>query len=155
MREYLLGDLTSKLLLRMISERLKANDSRKRQLEEIWKEEDYHRVYRDAYGWSNLVQLNAFRDTTCLFVGCSLTDPNMRRLLDVAARTEEKARHYAIMKKKSFAYDSDTKLVSRDILEEYQRIDNNIRESYYESLGINIIWVENFDEIPEIITGLR
>lgn len=45
--------------------------------------------------------------------------------------------------------------MSRDILEEYQRIDNNIRESYYESLGINIIWVENFDEIPEIITGLR
>lgn len=130
-------------------------DGGERDLNLVFSEEDYHRVYRDAYGWSNLVQLNAFRDTTCLFVGCSLTDPNMRRLLDVAARTEEKARHYAIMKKKSFAYNSDTKLVSRDILEEYQRIDNNIRESYYKSLGINIIWVEDFDEIPEIITGLR
>ena len=121
----------------------------------VFSEEDYHRVYRDAYGWSNLVQLNAFRDTTCLFLGCSLTDPNMRRLLDVAARTEEKARHYAILKRKSLELPPEDRRVKQGILKEYQRIDNNIRESYYESLGINIIWVDRYDEIPDILRGLR
>lgn len=121
----------------------------------VFSEEDYHRVYRDAYGWSNLVQLNAFRDTTCLFLGCSLTDPNMRRLLDVAARTEEKARHYAVLKRKRLELPPEDKRVKQGILEEYQRIDNNIRESYYESLGINIIWVDRYDEIPGILKGLR
>ncbi|WP_164516761.1 SIR2 family protein [Clostridium transplantifaecale] len=121
----------------------------------VFSEEDYHRVYRDAYGWSNLVQLNAFRDTTCLFLGCSLTDPNMRRLLDVASRTEEKARHYAVLKRKKLELPPKDERVKQGILEEYQRIDNNIRESYYESLGINIIWVDRYDEIPGILKGLR
>ena len=29
----------------------------------IFSEEEYHQVYRDAYSWSNLTQLNAFRNT--------------------------------------------------------------------------------------------
>jgi len=66
----------------------------------IFSEEDYNKIYSDAYSWSNLAQLNSFRDNTCLFIGCSLTDPNLRRLLDVAARSGEKPRHYAFLKKK-------------------------------------------------------
>lgn len=101
------------------------------------------------------MQLNAFRDTTCLFLGCSLTDPNMRRLPDVAARTEEKARHYAVLKRKSLELPSGDRRQKQEILEEYQRIDNNIRESYYESLGINIIWVNRYGEISDILRESR
>ncbi len=65
----------------------------------IFSEEDYHKVYTDAYCWSNIVQLNYLRENTCLFIGCSLNDPNLRRLLDVASRGIEKPKHYAFMKK--------------------------------------------------------
>lgn len=44
---------------------------------------------------------------------------------------------------------------NQEILEEYQRIGNNIWESYYETLGINIIWVDRYDEIPDILKGLH
>lgn len=74
-------------------------------------------------------------------------------MLDVAARTEEKARHYAVLKRKRLELPPEDKRVKRGILEEYQRIDNNIRENYYESLGINIIWVDRYDEIPGILKG--
>lgn len=73
----------------------------------------------------------------------------------MAARTEEKARHYAILKRKSLKLIAVDGKVKQEILEEYQRIDNNIRESYYESLGINIIWVDHYDEIPVILKVLR
>ena len=120
----------------------------------VFSEEDYHKVYKDTYSWSNLIQINAFRDSTCLFVGCSLTDPNLRRLLDVATRNGETPRHYALLKKntlelKGRSTDSQKKLVSL-----YQHIDDNIREGYYRQLGLNIIWYDNHTEIPNILMKL-
>lgn len=120
----------------------------------IFSEEDYHRVYRDAFSWSNLTQLGALRENTCLFIGCSLTDPNLRRLLDVAARNGETPRHYAILKRKRFGNQNENQLVNRDIMELYQKIDNNIQKAYYQKLGLNIIWIDDFEEIPVILDGL-
>ncbi len=119
----------------------------------VFSEEDYHRVYRDAYSWSNLTQLNAFRDSTCLFIGCSLNDPNLRRLLDAASRNGETARHFALMKRNSFI-SGNTGVVHNDILQMYQRIDDNIREAYYRQLGLNIIWIDDHKEIPDILLKL-
>lgn len=120
----------------------------------VFSEEDYHKVYRDAYSWSNLMQLNAFRDSTCLFIGCSLTDPNLRRLLDVAARSGENPRHYAFLKRDRIGLKSDSKEKHEELLSLYQRIDDNIREGYFRELGLNVIWVDEYEEIPEILIGL-
>lgn len=117
----------------------------------IFSEEDYHKIYRDAYSWSNLIQLNAFRDSTCLFIGCSLTDPNLRRLLDVASRNDEKPRHYAFLPRNSFGVMEGT---NKEILSLYQSIDDKIRESYYSQLGLNIIWIDDYNEIPIILKSL-
>lgn len=118
----------------------------------IFSEEDYHKVYRDAYSWSNLIQLNALRENTCLFIGCSLTDPNVRRLLDVATRDDEPPRHFAFMEKKKIREikESEAKM-SKEIIEIYQRIDDNIQTAYYQQLGLNIIWVDDYQEIPDIL----
>ncbi len=119
----------------------------------IFSEEDYHRVYRDAYSWSNLTQLNALRENTGLFIGCSLTDPNLRRLLDVAARSGETPRHYAFLRRKRFGSKEKGQTVNKDMMGLYQKIDNNIKKAYYQKLGLNIIWIDNFDEIPVILDG--
>lgn len=120
-------------------------------MELIFSEEDYHRVYRDAYCWSNLVQLNYLRERTCLFIGCSLTDPNLRRLLDVAKRNNEKPRHFAFLKRNTIIPDEqlDSKALSI-----YEDIDFGLRERYYATLGLNIIWVDSFEEIPQILNSL-
>lgn len=118
----------------------------------VFSEEDYHKVYRDAYCWSNIVQLNAFRDSTCLFIGSSLTDPNMRRLLDVASRNEEKPRHFAIIKKKEHIITGNKK--QKELLQKYNEMDYRIREEYYKSLGINILWVDRYEDIPELLNFL-
>lgn len=52
----------------------------------VFSEERYHALLSDPFSWSNLVQLNLLRESTCLMVGLSLTDPNLRRLLSTAAQ---------------------------------------------------------------------
>lgn len=121
----------------------------------IFSEEDYHRVYRDAYSWSNLAQLNFLRESSCVFIGCSLEDPNLRRLLDVAVRVgeEDKPRHYAFMRKKDFKLKEDFQL-SEDTLRAYKNVDIGLRTRYLRGLGLNIIWVDDVEEIPRILMKL-
>ena len=120
-------------------------------MELIFSEEDYHKVYRDAYCWSNLIQLNYLREHTCLFIGCSLTDPNLRRLLDVAKRNNEKPRHFAFLRRNNVVNSGE---VDQKALEIYQDIDLSLREKYYAAMGLNIIWIDDFDEIPSILLSL-
>ncbi len=120
----------------------------------IFSEEDYHEVYRDAYCWSNITQLNAFRENVCLFIGSSLTDPNMRRLLDISARSGDTPRHFAIMKRKRPAAGLGENSRDRRLMNIYQRIDNSIRDAYFRTLGIQVIWVDDFAEIPCILESL-
>ena len=120
----------------------------------IFSEEDYHKVYRDAFSWSNLVQLNAFRESTCLFIGCSLTDPNVRRLLDVYKQACEEARHFAFLRRKDpvgKTWDAADKMLR----EQYRQTDDSIRDDYFRSIGVNVIWVDSFDDIPPILNDLR
>ena len=32
----------------------------------VFSEEGYHHIYREAYHWSNLIQLNSLKETSCL-----------------------------------------------------------------------------------------
>lgn len=65
----------------------------------VFSEEAYHSQFIDPYSWSNLIQLNTFSTNICLFVGLSLSDPNLRRLLDISWRRNQRCKHYIIMKK--------------------------------------------------------
>jgi hypothetical protein len=66
----------------------------------VFSEDAYHSQFIDPFSWSNLIQLTKLTQNTCLFVGISLTDPNMRRLLDVAWRKNpnKSLSHYIIKK---------------------------------------------------------
>jgi len=118
----------------------------------VFSEEDYHLVYKNSYCWSNLIQINSFRDKTCVFIGSSLTDPNLRRLLDISSRQGETPHHFAFLRRTQLPGDIT---ISTEASREYLEIDENLKNNYYNTLGINIIWVDDFDEIPEILLSLR
>lgn len=115
----------------------------------IFSEEQYHKMYNDPFHWSNMKQVITLRENTCLFIGCSLTDPNMRRLLDIA-QNESVFKHYAIMKKEEIKIP-----LHNDIHAKASRIYKDFyiqnRTSYFKSLGVHIIWVDDYDEIPTVL----
>ena len=84
-----------------------------------------------------------------MFIHRVLSDPNMRRLLDIAYDKSE-AKHYAILKKEdiklpnSMSKDSNAYLL-------YQNFHLKNRNDYFNSLGINVIWIDDYDDIPKIL----
>lgn len=104
----------------------------------VFSEDAYHSQFIDPFSWSNLIQLNTYSKNVCLFVGLSLVDPNLRRLLDISHRKNNDRKNYIIMRK-------DTR-------------DNRINEIYStlfeqdaNSLGLNVLWVSEYSEIPEFL----
>ncbi|WJV65450.1 TIR domain-containing protein [Pectobacteriaceae bacterium CE70] len=113
----------------------------------VFSEDAYHGQFIDPFSWSNLIQLNKLTQNTCLFVGISLTDPNMRRLLDVAWRKnpDKSVSHYILKKVPRFGSADDE-------LDDLARL---LEEQDANALGINVIWVDSYDQIPTIIRSLR
>lgn len=115
----------------------------------VFSEEQYHKMYTDIYNWSNLQQINTLREKTCVFIGCSLNDPNTRRLLDIVYK-EGETKHYAIMKKEEIKVPNGIE-AGCEAYKYYQTFYMQNRNAYYNSLGIYVIWVDDYAEIPKIL----
>lgn len=113
----------------------------------VFSEDAYHGQFIDPFSWSNLIQLNKLTHNTCLFVGISLTDPNLRRLLDVAWRKnpDKTLSHFVFKRRPKWGSKNDALDDLTTLLEEQ---DAN-------ALGLNVVWVDEYAEIPEILRAVR
>ena len=59
------------------------------------------------------------------------------------------------MRKKDFRISMEDANINENILKSFNNINNELHETALEQLGINIIWVENYDEISDIIDRIR
>jgi NAD-dependent SIR2 family protein deacetylase len=124
--------------------------------EVVFSEDAYHSQFIDPFSWSNLVQLNHLNNSTCLFIGISLTDPNMRRLLDVSIRKNGKGEknHYIIKKRYTieelYPESEIVKLKDKKVIP----VIESIEEQDANNLGFNVIWINQFKEIPEILNEI-
>lgn len=131
----------------------------------VFSEEGYHQIYSDSYHWSNLVQLYNLRENNCLMIGLSMTDPNLRRLLDISARNIEQTRHFAFMRR--LTLDEFCHITPKKGEEKKQVIDNlkgaeqfldrhhKLNEELMKELGVTIIWFTSFDEIPVLLNKVN
>lgn len=111
----------------------------------VFSEDAYHTQFIEPFSWSNLIQLNKLSQNTCLFVGLSLTDPNLRRLLDVACRKDpsNSLNHFIIKKTPN--------IKGSEQIDELMMF---LEEQDANELGLNVLWVKDFDEIGKLIRKL-
>jgi hypothetical protein len=148
----------------------------------IFTEEQYNQIASDSWSWANIVQLRYMSSTVGLFIGLSLTDKNIRRLLDMLRRSPINIQHYALLPKPTEQQLSGDDIQRIDeIAREYhskfsqariktadrlgtdlQRLmsnlsefDTNVEEQILRELGITPYWLESFDEIHDILRQMH
>jgi hypothetical protein len=102
----------------------------------IFNESDYYYLYNNPYCWPISKQLHDFKFNTCIFIGISLTDPDMKRLLDVA---DNPLKFNFIFVKKNPDY---SEAVFRDIT------------TYFFAFDLITIWIDDYPEIGTWLAAL-
>jgi len=131
----------------------------------VFSEEGYHQIYLESYHWSNLVQLNRLKNNTCIMIGLSMSDPNLRRLLDISTINVERPKHFAFLKRisdHSFCYKlnpktgNDNKAV-RNIegAKSFLQKHHVLNEEILKELGVSIIWYEDHNELPGLLQKIK
>ncbi len=140
----------------------------------ILTESDYLSLRENGNLWRNKCQTEAFDNYNCLLIGLSLKDPNLRSLMYSSFHKWENKideftdikheknlelwrdglQHFAFIQrisvdkfltkwKERYKKLKETK----DILERYHAI----KEILYNQLGVNVIWYDNYNEIPKLL----
>lgn len=109
----------------------------------VLSEKEYHERYQEAYHWSNVEQIRALTNNTCIFIGLSMSDPNLRRLLDIAqSPSSTEQRHYAFLKKEPLSNNPCMKKDTSNMV---------VLDTMLQSLGIDTIWYEQYDDVPILL----
>lgn len=112
----------------------------------IFSEDDYNGLYSEPYSWSNIAQLMLLSGFSVLFIGLSMQDPNLRRLIDVTRSRGFKHQHFAIFR------DPTTGTVKED--REMQQGIRKMIEMDLKSLGVTPWFVDDHDTIAEVIRSV-
>lgn len=124
----------------------------------IFSEENYHRVYTDPYHWSNIVQLSTLHERTCILLGLSMTDPNLRRLLEAGTRDSTAPRHYAFMKRSSrddlIKVEPAVDALPAALVDDFLRAHHVTQAAVMEEIGVNVVWFDDHSEMPDALRQL-
>ena len=102
----------------------------------VFSEDDYHNQYNEPFSWGNTIQLNCLYEYSALYIGLSVNDPNLRRIIEIANKQSPK-NHYIF-------------LLEEDDLE-YSETWLKIEERIFNELGLKVLWIDDYGEIKSII----
>lgn len=115
----------------------------------VFSEDEYHSEYSDPYKWSNMTQINHLGRYIGLFVGLSMQDPNLRRLIDVTHKQYPENHNFAILPRPiSLTSSKDSKqTVLRNMFEE-------VESNSFSKIGVKVLWVDSFEEVASLIRAV-
>lgn len=93
-----------------------------------------------------MTMINQLGRCSGLFVGLSLQDPNLRRLIDVTHRQYPDITNYAILTRKT-----PRKGTSRSRQSTLQDLFEKVETDSFQDIGVRVIWTDNYDEVPDRI----
>ena len=93
-----------------------------------------------------MTQMSLLGENVGLFVGLSMEDPNIRRLIDVTHKQYPEIPNYAVLpRRESLKGLGDSKqAVLRSL---YESVETNS----FKEIGVQVIWVNTYDDIHNVI----
>lgn len=114
----------------------------------VLSEQEFFDFFNSPTGLFNYTFLYMLREYSCLFIGLSMQDDNIRRLLHYSKTERERA--YLEEKEKTTDEIKEEVLRHFAILMKYDSNEiNDLVESALAELGTNVLWISDYAEIPK------
>jgi SIR2-like domain len=116
----------------------------------ILSEDDYHTNYQLNFSWSNVELISSLTNYTCLYVGLSFDDPNLRRIIDIANLYRRPFNHILIAKQLSAGeavYPNSTEPLSASDADTI----NQWQEMVLAEMGIRTFYITDYKELHDVI----
>jgi hypothetical protein len=144
----------------------------------VFTEDDYHRITEVAFHWAATAIVSYLREHTGLFIGLSMNDPNLRRLLDASRFPKDRPRHWQIQRRHHLGpMERQRVLAQLSAQAEEQRelvggkstlstvelarslqtaLDtaNAFDRTVLESMGVKTVWLQSFADMPELLARI-
>ena len=114
----------------------------------VFTDKDYYYLMTNKTCWSNVAQEDILNNKNVVFVGFSFTDSNVKELLRVRNTIKHTNDIYGFLKLPNFPNLSG---VEKKIAEEKYKL---VNQTYFDSLGVKIIWAREYEDIPDMINKL-
>ncbi|MEW6990426.1 SIR2 family protein [Colwelliaceae bacterium 6441] len=107
---------------------------------------DYSALYSNPLSWANTIQTSLMVSHSILFIGLSMTDPNINRLLELTKSIGCSHKHYAILPSPKLMF-QDLKVRSYQYIQETMTTDLDAK-------NVKVHWVDEYKEIPNLLNKL-
>lgn len=113
----------------------------------IFTDKEYYDNMSNPISFSNTTQSTILNTKNVIFVGVSFTDSNMKEILRKRVSTGFSNIIFAFLKLPNFDFEG----INKKLMENKYKL---IQQCYFDSLGVKILWVDDFDEIPKQINSI-
>ncbi|GEM_PF-1888706 len=117
----------------------------------VFAEDGYHTLQNDPYSWSNLVQLKALRESTCVLVGLSGIDPNLRRLFSNFSQRFDGCKHYILLQRQ---LNKNQSSLTEEKFNTFSNLHHKLQEGVFKELGLKVLWYKDHTNLPSIISKI-
>ena len=122
----------------------------------ILSEDDFHDLMSNPAAWQNQIQGAAFGFKDCLFVGMSMTDPNLRRVLDLAQRNAKRTSDISrLVVARRFAAGDRLAPDAPEMDTPTAEVINAIKADIFRSLAAEPLYVADFADYEALADRVR
>lgn len=114
----------------------------------VFSEDEYHTEYADPYRWSNLTQISLLGRHKGLFIGLSMQDPNLRRLIDVTHKQYPEIWNYAVLPRSPSDSNENAKTAILGNLAE------EVETESFRKIGVKVLWVDDVKDIARLLAEI-
>ena len=140
----------------------------------VFTEDDYHRLTETVFHWGLSEIVGELRQSTVLFLGLSMSDPSLRRLLD-ASKNSDIPPHWQVQRRHQVRDHEEAAVINdienrarrwggilgydeqkdqpqlADALHAALKQADTYDRQLFETMGVKTIWVNSFDDIPLLL----
>ncbi|MBQ6468257.1 MAG: SIR2 family protein [Clostridia bacterium] len=110
----------------------------------IFTDKEYYDNMMEPTSFTNTTQKEILQSKNVIFVGVSFTDSNMKKILRERVSAGYSNNIFAFLKLPDFKFEG----TNNKLFENKYKL---LYEHYFDSLGVKVLWVHSFSEIPEKI----